>query len=207
MALAASALLSVAAPREARAQSTLKSPGRHPSYAVELEPHAAFGVFDPPGPLTGDGLGVGFRASLPILRTGFVKSINDSVAIGFGADALWYFGRGDGTNRAVCRATAPGPSGTTVCVDASLPGGSRSSWFYVHAPVVLQWSFWLTDRWSVFGEPGLTFTLAPPDDAGARQVRLSPAFYVGGRYLFSPRSAVTLRLGYPTISIGVSFFP
>ena len=48
---------------------------------------------------------------------------------------------------------------------------------YVFMPVVMQWNFWLTERFSAFGEPGVDL-LSP------RQLRLRrrPALYVGGRF-------------------------
>jgi hypothetical protein len=68
----------------------------------------------------------------------------------------------------------------------------------VLVPIVMQWNFWLSTHWSVFGEPGIAF------GSGARDV-LFPAFYVGGRLHFTDRIAMTLRLGYPDVSLGVSF--
>jgi hypothetical protein len=70
---------------------------------------------------------------------------------------------------------------------------------YVLVPVVMQWNFWLSTHWSVFGEPGLAFTNAP--------IRaIDPVFYAGGRFHFNEHIALTLRVGYPDISVGVSFF-
>jgi hypothetical protein len=65
-------------------------------------------------------------------------------------------------------------------------------------PVVLQWNFWLSTHWSVFGEPGLAFTNGPLS-------AVLPAFYAGGRFHFTERIALTLRVGYPDVSVGVSF--
>jgi hypothetical protein len=65
-------------------------------------------------------------------------------------------------------------------------------------PVVMQWNFWLTRSWSVFGEPGGGLYLG--NATGFR-----PAFYGGGRFHFSDTLALTLRVGYPTISAGLSF--
>jgi hypothetical protein len=70
--------------------------------------------------------------------------------------------------------------------------------FYV--PVVMQWNFWLSTHWSVFGEPGLAFV------SGANDTNVFPALFVGGRYHFTDRIALTIRLGYPDVSVGVSFF-
>jgi hypothetical protein len=70
---------------------------------------------------------------------------------------------------------------------------------YVLVPVVMQWNFWVSTHWSVFGEPGVAFTNAP-------RAAVDPfVFFAGGRFHFSERAALTLRVGYPAISIGVSF--
>lgn len=71
----------------------------------------------------------------------------------------------------------------------------------VFLPVVMQWNFWLSTHWSVFGEPGLG--VAP--NAWRDAAIVTPVFYVGGRYHFNERIALTLRAGYPSLSVGVSF--
>lgn len=68
----------------------------------------------------------------------------------------------------------------------------------VLVPIVMQWNFWLSTHWSVFGEPGLAIGSGPRSN-------LWPAFYAGGRFHFTDRIALTLRIGYPDISVGVSF--
>jgi hypothetical protein len=66
-------------------------------------------------------------------------------------------------------------------------------------PVVMQWNFWVSTHWSVFGEPGLAFTNAP-------HTPVDPfVFFAGGRFHFSERATLTLRVGYPALSVGVSF--
>jgi hypothetical protein len=70
-------------------------------------------------------------------------------------------------------------------------------------PVAMQWNFWLTNHWSVFGEPGFAVAgkrLEFKDDV------FHPIFMAGGRYHFTDRVALTLRGGYPAASVGVSFF-
>jgi hypothetical protein len=66
-------------------------------------------------------------------------------------------------------------------------------------PVVMQWNFWLSTHWSVFGEPGLAI------GAGGASPNVWPAVFVGGRFHFTERIALTMRLGYPAFSVGVSF--
>jgi hypothetical protein len=148
------------------AVNTIKQPGMHTDYVFEAEPHLAVG-FDLPGKgndkIDGAAFGPGFRGTIELVDNGFVKTINNTVGLGFGIDWL-----------------SPGDKGV----------------FWV--PVVMQWNFWLSDKWSVFGEPGggLYFGKA----SGIR-----PAFYAGGRFHFSDRVALTLRAGYPNFTVGVSF--
>jgi hypothetical protein len=69
----------------------------------------------------------------------------------------------------------------------------------VFVPVVMQWNFWLSTHWSVFGEPGIGISSRGVDF-------VHPVFFVGGRYNFTERIALTMRLGYPAASVGASFF-
>ncbi len=71
---------------------------------------------------------------------------------------------------------------------------------HVYAPIVLQWNFWLSTHWTVFGEPGIAFGSGPGDQS------VFPAFFLGGRYHFTDRIALTMRFGYPEFALGVSFF-
>jgi hypothetical protein len=69
-------------------------------------------------------------------------------------------------------------------------------------PVAMQWNFWLSTHWSVFGEPGLGFAVNRDGDRDL----VHPVLMVGGRYHFNEKVSLTLRLGYPSFSIGASFF-
>lgn len=176
-------------------QSTIKRPGDRPPYAVELEPHLGVGLFEPPGYGYGDGFGAGVRGSVEILKVGFIPKLNNSIAIGFGADYLRYEGW-QGT-RGTCEHFETAPGGVPVCTRVS--GGSRHA-NYVFLPVVMQWNFWLHRRWSVFGEPGLALYVQNG------HMEFDPfVFYVGGRFHITDRITLTMRLGYPTFSLGVSF--
>ncbi|MFO0677910.1 MAG: hypothetical protein U0169_15340 [Polyangiaceae bacterium] len=66
-------------------------------------------------------------------------------------------------------------------------------------PVGMQWNFWMSTHFSVFGEPGIGIATK-----GANYIH--PLFTAGGRYNFTERIAITVRIGYPTVSAGVSFF-
>jgi hypothetical protein len=170
-------------PAQARADETIRRPGDHPDYGVEIEPHGLIGWWD--NGLAGNAFGVGGRFSIPIVKNGFVKTINNSVAITFGADLLW----GSWCN-AGCGVTS------------------------LDFPVALQWNFYVAQRWSVFGEAGLyiwhnfygdcTAAVGCPGQPGNGWV--DPAFFAGGRYHFNDKVSLTMRIGFPTASVGVSFF-
>lgn len=181
-------------PSVAQAQSTIKHPGQRPHYSFEAEPHLLLGPFDPPGWPRGDGLGVGFRGTVELAPNGFIKTINNSVGISFGFDWVHYpYGDLPG----ICTRYTTGPNGTAVCIEVN--GGSGRDYFYL--PVAMQWNFWLARRWSVFGEPGLL-----PYFRGGELGFQPLALYVGGRFHFSDAVSLTLRIGYPTLSLGASFF-
>ncbi len=194
LAVCAAALVGLAAVGEASAASIIKSPNP-PQYGVEIEPHLV--VTDHLyGGYTYDstGFGPGLRFSIPVMSPGFVKTINDSIAIGFGADLLHFSGYRCGHNNCV----------------------NTDSFWVLYAPVVMQWNFWLTEKWSVFGEPGLVVRHAFVDSGfcndafynNCRNVNgIEPAFFAGGRFHFGETTALTMRLGFPmAFSIGVSFF-
>src|SRR5688572_2618551 len=107
--LALGSAIWLVAPRAQADVSIIKQPGAHADYIFEAEPHALVAPFDDFRP------GVGFRGTFNIVDNGFIKTINNSVGIGIGAD--W----------------------------------SKDHW---RIPVVMQWNFWLSRNWSVFGEPG-----------------------------------------------------
>jgi hypothetical protein len=194
VAVASTIALPAAHARDARVIRDWRAPI---GYQFELEPHLLAGT-NPPGPGVGSGVGAGVRASFVILPDGFLRNVNDSVAIGAGLDFghyysdWWYDGARD-----QCVHFAPGPNGTQVCTETT---SYRGTYNYVYVPVVMQWNFWLTQRWSVFGEPGLNLYFA-----SHRSLDISPALYVGGRFHIANGIAITGRLGYPASSIGLSF--
>ena len=71
----------------------------------------------------------------------------------------------------------------------------------------MQWNFWFTPHWSAFGEPGLVLRIRDDDNFhNDDDLDLDIALYVGGRFNFNDQIALTLRLGTPASSFGVSFF-
>jgi hypothetical protein len=186
------ALVFLAVTESAQAQMTIRNSGQHPQDHFELEPHLVLSPFDSPDDPSNDGYGVGVRGTLEVAPDGFIPNLNDSVGVGFGLDWVHY---DYPQNRALCRRFEPTAQGVPVCVETSAHGSS-----YLFVPVVMQWNFWLHPRWSVFGEPGLAVSHRSDGGFG-----VSPVFMAGGRFHISDNVALTLRLGYPTFSFGVSF--
>ncbi len=179
---AATALGTGAAP--AAAAGVIKQPNAHPDYTFEAEPHLLLGWLDPPGAASGHGYGLGFRGTFELVDPGFIKSINNTVGIGFGLD--WVDYHWEDCER--------GPNRAWVCDDDDAD--------YLWVPIVMQWNFFLHDQWSVFGEPGGAIRLRGPG-----KDKIDPlVFYVGGRWHFADNASLTMRLGYPAFSVGVSFF-
>jgi len=125
------------------------------------------------------------------LYNGFVPSINNSIGVGFGLDWVHY------THGALHCVPDMGPAGGCYTYDDTQSVND----FWV--PVVMQWNFFLSRQWSVFGEPGLA--LRYESVPGGHAEKLDPQLYVGGRWHFADQMTLTLRLGYPTFSAGVSF--
>lgn len=166
--------------REASAQLIIRNPSDHPDYRVELEPH---GLLVPWGNAYGYGRvrgygfagGVGFRASIELVDN-VIPRINNTIGITFGIDF---------TNCPYC-----------------FPDE-----FAIWTPIGAQWNFFLTRKWSVFADLGI----APHTngffvgDRGYDAVFFQPMFEVGGRYHFRDKITLTMRLGVPFITVGVSF--
>ena len=178
--------MAVFSPSTAHADDTIKHPGDHLTYKVEIEPHALFGVDNA---FATGGLGLGARFSIPIVQNGFIPKINNSVAISFGLDWLHYNDCRYGLND--CSAS------------------------YLYFPVAMQWNFWVAQRWSVFGEPGAVIYDGFLGDCnpGVRNCNrpntfgAEPALWIGGRFHVSETVSLTMRIGFPSFSFGVSFFP
>jgi len=190
--------LVVLAPEALASEQVVIRDGRTPiGYELEIEPHLILGTA-PPGAGVGSGAGVGVRGSLVILPEGFLPRINDSVALGVGLDISRYHGDWAlGGYRDQCLHFEPGPNGTSICTEVTSNGGVYN---YVFIPVVMQWNFWFTRRFSAFGEPGLDLYFL-----GNHGFDFSPAVYVGGRVQLAQGITLTGRIGYPVLAIGVSF--
>jgi hypothetical protein len=190
VAAAAIALGAVGFASNANAESIIKDPNP-PKYSVEIEPHLnlQYLFFQH---YQASGFGPGVRFGIPILSPGFNKTINDSIAISFGADVMYLRPKG----------------GPKDCVGADCE--YRSFWA-VYFPVTMQWNFWLTDKWSVFAEPGVTLQTAATKCERVYGCKspgfIGPAGYAGARYHFSDSFALTMRVGWPNgLSVGISIF-
>jgi hypothetical protein len=140
----------------------IESPGDHPTYRFEAEPHALLGF----GSVENGALGAGFRGTLVLMDPGFVKTINNVAGFSFGGD--FFVGR------------------------------KRSNALYV--PLMAHWSFFFSQHWSMLAEAGLGLRFF--DDG----THVSPALNIGGRFHITDHVALTLRLGYPALALGLSFF-
>lgn len=140
----------------------------------QLDVHAGFAWI-------GKGLAAGARFGIPIIHNGFIKKINNSIHINFGADL--YF------------------------IDAV---GKKNSAYSMGLgiPVTLHWEFYFTPRWSAFGEVGPNIFIHSETLKG-HGWDWSPGHWfiasAGGRYFLSQTLALTLRLGSPYSSFGLSF--
>ena len=177
--LAASALLLA---NEASAQLIIKNPGDHPPFRAELEPH---GVLVPWGDSFGYGRLNKFNGHAVGAGVGFRATIKvaDPVIPRLNNTIGITFGL-DITNCDYC--------------DYPYYRDRVSFW----TPVGAQWTFFLTRDWSVFGEPGLIIQ----SSGFYRDVWIDPMFEVGGRWHFKDKITLTMRAGYPFVTVGVSFF-
>jgi len=182
-------LSAIALAPAARADVVLRAEGPPPAneqasvYPLEIEPHFAFG---PENVYGASGYGAGVRFGIPV-AFGHLGSVPQNLAVGLGADLLHYDNCYFGTN---CGAN------------------------YVLVPAVAQWNLFVTRPVNVFAEGGVYLYkgwfagcgpgdgpgCAPPSDFG-----LLPTFALGGRFPVASSTALTLRIGYPTTTLGVSF--
>jgi hypothetical protein len=188
------AFCSLLLPSVTFARSIIKNPGEHPRYSVELEPHFVVDWAGTPGPHD-EGFGLGLRAAIPLFHNGPISKINNNMAISFGLD--WTLA-------------------DHACGARAIDWNDECEIHSYRFPIVLQWNFFLTDIISVFGEPGFAIVHYRWDtwercwapgycDHDGHETELSPAFWGGARFLFTDNIGFTVRLGYPSLTAGVSF--
>jgi hypothetical protein len=169
----------------APASAQIDRPGAHPNYSVELEPHGLVQWDVEPSNHTGFGLGL--RASIPVMQSGPVQTINNSLAVAFGLD--W-------AHSGHCHRHVGGITINDDDCDVDNIG----------IPLVVQWNFFFTDIISLLVELGLdiryeTWEGVDDDD----DVEVFPQFLIGPRFILGRNIAIPIRIGWPYLSVGVSF--
>jgi hypothetical protein len=188
----------------AAARPVIKQPDLHPQYDWAAEGLLVAGFANPPGLVEArgdavdEGIGLGLRLTIPILDRGFLPKVNDTVGIGFGAE--WVSYSDDNTARGFCTHYVDGPNNTRVCTEVNGDGSAS----YLFLPVVMQWNFWFHRRWSVFGEPGLALYFSRPGH-DETDFGFTPVVIVGGRWHITDKLHLSLRLAYPTSSLGLAW--
>ncbi len=131
-------------------------------------------------------LGAGFDLEIAIVPDGFLRGMDDELAIVPGLDFLFFDYRYDGDGY----------------------GG-----FGVAPNLTAQWNLYISDKWSIFPELGFV-VLFTTDDRNPyyrrygprRNVWVDPVAAFGARWHFSDRNALTFRVGYPFgFQIGLTF--
>ena len=166
---------------EAAAQLIVKNPNDHPQYRVELEPH---GDLSPWHRYYGYHYGRRYGDfGDPEFGGGFRASIElaDPAFIPKLNNTVAISFGFDVTNCRFC---------------------PRSYGFSLFTPVTMQWNFFLTEKWSVFADLGIM----PRTIGFYHDVFFDFMAEIGGRFHFNDTVALTMRIGYPFISVGVSFF-
>jgi hypothetical protein len=199
-----SLLFAIALASPGFAQAVIKQPGAHTRYGVELEPHFTFQWDNGPDYYADDGVGLGMRVGIPLFHNGPIPQINNSMAISFGLDWV-HFGY---DRNAACRRYRG-----AYCDDWDF--SANSLWF----PVTLQWNFYVHKSITVFGEVGFAIRhsryswLEPCAGGPAGYCEYTDSstrfpyfvFYPGARFMLSDAIGITVRVGYPHFTAGVSF--
>jgi hypothetical protein len=176
------------------AQAQIRSPGAHPDYGAELDLHLVWQWAEEPW-WNDEGIGVGLRASIPVIDNGPIETINNNLAVTFGLDWAHFDGN---------------------CDRAGFDCDANDFWL----PIAVQWNFFLSKVVSLYPELGLaiqhsTFNWDAPggcvnvpgpdvcDDGSDTDIEF--VFWLGSRFNVSDDFAITLRLGLPSLLLGASF--
>jgi len=138
-----------------------------------------YGYYD-----NGFGFGVGVDLLVPILKNGFIPSLNNAFYVGVFVDPLFTFGSFHGAAMA-------------------LPIGAYA-----------QWRFYLLNMFksgdlSVFANLGIGVAPVFPNAFGncsvcTTSVDLFPLFQVGGQLMFTRNLGLRLAFGYPSVTVGLT---
>ena len=130
--------------------------------------------------------GAGFDLEIPIVPNGFLRGMDDELAIVPGLDFLFFDYRYDGDGY----------------------GG-----FGVAPNLTAQWNLYVSNKWSIFPEVGFVILFTTDDRnpyyrryGPRRNVWADPVVAFGARWHFSDRNALTFRIGYPFgFQFGITF--
>jgi hypothetical protein len=128
-------------------------------------------------------LGAGFRVDIPIVPEGFLRRGRDDFALSPGMDIQFYdFDRDDNRRR----------------------GRDHDAVLFI-PQLAAQWNFYFPRHaWSIFPEAGLAVVIG--DWAGDDDVHVDPLVAFGARKHFSGRTALVLRVGWPSgFQVGIAF--
>ncbi|WP_437569518.1 hypothetical protein [Sorangium sp. So ce542] len=177
VALASVTLLTLAP----EAQANIKNPNDHPDYVAELEPHANFVFLHRDYGLRRYGRRYYDDFGDPEFGLGFRATIElaDPAFIPRLNNTVGISFGLDFTNCTYCRRD-----------------------FTIWSPVTMQWNFFFNDKWSAFADLGAVLRT----DGFYDEVWFDFVTMVGGRYHFNDDISLTMRIGYPFFSVGVSFF-
>ncbi|MCH2109700.1 MAG: hypothetical protein MK135_10240 [Polyangiaceae bacterium] len=159
------------------AAGIIRSPGQHNRYEFEIEPQLGYWYGN-----AAEGAGPSVRVAIPILQNGPIGTINNNIAVSFGAGSFF----------ALSDCLSPDPF--RYC---NVPGRSL---VWLSLPGAFQWNFYFTKIISVVGEVGLDFAI-PVGSGNGRSLLVNPLFQGGGRFQFG-KVGVLVRVGYPMISVG-----
>jgi hypothetical protein len=182
--MASVSLAALAVPSMARAddQVTMERLREPTAYPFEFEPHLTFGAENVYG---NSGFGAGARIGIPV-AVGHLGRAPQNLAITFGGDLVHY---------------------------DNCYYGAYCSANYLMVPAALQWNIGVARPVSLFLEGGAFlyngwFDHCAPGDAGCSapsDFGVLPTVAIGGRIHLGDNVALTLRVGYPTTTLGVSF--
>jgi len=142
-------------------------------------------------PWDDEGFGLGFRASIPVMQNGPVTTINNNMAVSFGID--WAHS-GD-----ACYAYNWRPANIRIDGDCDCDNFSL--------PVAVQWNFFFNKTVSAFAELGLAIVYETWDwpTGDNDDIDVDPVFLIGPRFILGDKVAIPIRIGWPYLSVGVSF--
>lgn len=166
------------------ALADIESPGDHPSYGMELQGHLVVQWHDEG---YDEAFGPGFRVYFPVIPSGPIGQINNSLALGLGVDLTFS--------------------------EATCVGQDCDNW-QLWLPLSVQWNFYFSRDFSMFPELGLAFQYVEYDGplsdlcngriCDDDDLDVEPVFWLGARYRFAPSATVSLRIGTPSLILGVS---